>query len=148
VDSFLYDWARDDFLQGRLLWRASGGHVFRAMLVDLDLYIPDRNLHRYLSAVPISARAGAFGATGREDGVALTPLTPGQGVADAQDIIIPAVPVGGEYEALVIYRDDGISESSCELVCLIGRAVGLPAATDGGNIMVGWSDTANRIFRL
>lgn len=68
------------------------------------------------------------------------------GVADAADITFTAVS-GATVEALIIYKDTGVSSTS-NLIAYIDSATGLPATPNGGDITVTWDNSANRIFKL
>jgi len=136
--SAFYTAARTAFAEGRVLWRSSGGDIFRVMLIDTDDYTVDIATDEFLSDVPSAARVAT---------VALTPLTPTDGVLDAANVTFPEVS-GDECEALVIYQDTG-SEATSRLVLYVdGASAGLPVTPTGTDIAVTWGDLANRIGKL
>lgn len=143
----LYDLGRNKFARGEILWKASAGSTIRAFLVDSASYTPNLATHEFLSDVP-SGRVGNNGNTTRTDAPQLTLLDPSAGVCDANDITFTAVPNGGPYEYILIFRDDGVADASSPLIALIDSATGLPVTTNGGNVDVAWDNGANKIFKL
>lgn len=143
--SALYDKARNRFLTGDLDWL---NDTVRAFLVDLADYSPDLAADEFLSDVPAAARVGgAAGGTGRTDGVALTGKTAVVGVADADNLTFSAV-TGDVCEAVLLYVDDGVAESSSPLLAFIDTATGLPVTPTGDDVVMSWDDGADKIFKL
>jgi hypothetical protein len=136
MSNFIYDKARDKFLQGGIAWK-SGGDTFRAYLIDNDSYTPDQAADEFLSAIP-DAEQIAY--------AALTPSNPGAGVADAADITFTAV-TGDVCEVIVIVKWV-TSKSDSPLIAYIDTATGLPVTPNGGDINVVWDAGSNRIFKL
>lgn len=142
----LYDKGRNAFAKGDIAWK-SGGDTIRAMLVDSAVYTKDLAAHDFLDDVPVGSRVSSAGATDFDDGVQLTLYDPVAGVCDAEDITFTAVPTGGPYEYILIYKE-GTEAADSPLIALIDTATGLPITANGGDIVVTWDSGANKIFKL
>lgn len=144
----LYDKGRNKFARGEVSWKATGGSVIKAFLVDSASYTVDLATHEFLSDVPAGARKGNSGGQTRADAPALTLIDPAAGVCDANDITFAAIPAGAALEYILIFRDDGVADASSPLIALIDTATGLPITPNGADITVQWDNGANRIFKL
>lgn len=142
----LYDHGRNLFARGELHWRAKGGSIFAAMLVDGD-YQPDTATHRYLSDIPVQSRRGTNGGTDRLTAPPLTLYDPVAGVCDADDVMFTAVPSGPALPYVVIFADGGADELS-PLVALLDSVQGMPFVPSGGDVEIVFSNGANRVFKL
>jgi len=69
------------------------------------------------------------------------------GVFDAADATFTAVAGGDTCEAVVIYKDTGVSGTS-PLLAYIDVITGFPLATNGGDITIQWDAGAYKIFSL
>jgi hypothetical protein len=69
------------------------------------------------------------------------------GVFDAADVTFTAVAAGSTLEAVVLYKDTGVSATS-PLIAYIDTITGFPLATNGGDITIQWDSGANKIFAL
>lgn len=131
----LFDGGRAGFLDGQVSWSQN---TIRAVLIDVTRYQVDLANHQWLSDVT----AGAIVSTsGPFSGKTIT-----AGVANASPITFTSVS-GPLCSALVIYRDTGVASTS-RLIAYMTQAVGLPAAPDGGNIIVSWDSGPRKIFVL
>jgi len=92
-------------------------------------------LHQYRSSIT----AATIATSG-----ALASKTVTNGVFDAADITLVAVPGGFTVAALAVYLDTG-SAATDNLICYIN---GLSLPTNGGNIPIAWDNGANKIFAL
>lgn len=140
----LYDKGRQKFLEGGIDWL---NDTIRVTLVDSADYTPDLVNHEFLSDVPTAARIGNSGGTGLTDGTALGTKTSTNGIADAADATLTSV-TGDEAEYILIYKDDGVAETSSPLIALLDTATGLPITPNGGDINIVWDDGTNKIFKL
>ena len=135
----LFDKSRNGFLKGDISWK-SGGDTFRAYLVDIQGgagYTVDLANDEFLSDIPAEALVSF---------IALAPVDPVAGVADAPDVTFLAVS-GGVCEAIVIVK--WVTEAAdSPLVAYIDTATGLPVTPNGGDIQVVWDAGANKIFKL
>lgn len=138
----LYGKAREAFLSGNISWNSadikcllvntSGGGTTYTVTIDSDQHHSD---------IP----SGAIVATSGN----LTNKTVTLGVADADSVTFSSVPAGayGAIEALVIYKDTGVSSTS-PLIAYLDTASGLPVTPNGGDIVVEWDNGANKIYKL
>ena len=143
----LYDKARESFLSQNpaLDWDTD---TIKAFLVDAASYTPDLATHQFLSDVPVAARKGNAGGQTRADAPTLGTKTVVAGVADAADVTITAIPAGAALEYILIFKDDGLADTSSPLIALIDTATGLPVTPNGGDITIAWDNGANKIFKL
>lgn len=132
----LYDLGREAFLSGDITW---DGDALKTVLVDSALYTANLATDQYLSDIPAGARTATS--------VNLTTKTVAAGVADADDVTYSSVPVDDPQEYVVIYQDTGTASTS-RLIALIDTATGLPVTPNGGDIIVQWSNGADKIFKL
>lgn len=131
----LYNFAREGFLEGAIQWTVDD---IKAILIDTAFYSVDLNNDKYLSDVNANARVIISGV--------LTGKTSNNGIADAIDLIIPAV-TGPSVEAIIVFRDTG-TENTSELIIYIDTANTLPIYPNGSQIIIQWSDDSNKIFKL
>lgn len=131
----LYDFARESFLEGAIQWTVDD---FRTILIDTAFYSVNLNNDKYLSDVSANARVIISNA--------LTGKTSNNGIADADDLLIPAV-TGPTVEAIIVFRSTG-TESTSELIAYIDTANTLPVLLNGSNVTIQWSDGSNKIFKL
>jgi len=143
----LYDNGRNAFAKGDIHWKAAGDTI-RAFLVDSALYTPDLVNHDFLDDIPVAARKGHNGNTGRTDAPQLTLYDPVSGICDAAESIFILIPAGNALEYIIIFKDDGVADASSPLIALIDTATGLPITPNGANITVQWDNGANKIFKL
>lgn len=132
----LYDKGRERFLTAALSWTAD---TIKSYLIDSGAYTVSATSHEYLSDVAGGARIAGP--------VTLGSKTATGGAADAGDLTFTAVS-GTSIEAILIYKDDGVAESSSPLIAWIDTATGLPITPNGGDIIVQWDNGTNKIFKL
>lgn len=137
--SGLYDAGRNGFARGDILWKASGGSVIKAILIDAALYTVNLATHDNLDDIPVGARVGSP--------VTLTLLDPVAGVCDANDISFTGLSGAPSCEAIALYKDTGV-ESTSTLVAHIDSATGLPTPAGVSQVDTAWDNGANKIFKL
>ena len=69
------------------------------------------------------------------------------GVFDAGDITFAALAPGSNLKAVVLYKDTGVAGTS-SLIDYIDTVIGLPMATNGGDVQIQWDNGAYKIFSL
>ena len=69
------------------------------------------------------------------------------GVFDADDLDFGALAPGNTVKGLAIYKDTGAPATS-PLLCYLDVVIGFPFATNGGGVIVPWSDGAAKILSL
>lgn len=131
----LYDKARERFLTGQLNWNTD---TIKAVMVDAATYTVNTATHEYLSDVSSSARIATSGA--------FTNKTSTGGAADADDVTFSSVS-GASIEAVVIYKDTG-TEATSPLIAYIDTGTGLPIIPNGGDLILTFDNSVNKIFRL
>lgn len=132
--SGLYDKGREGFADGTINWTMD----IRAVLVDLADYTVDLATHDFLADIPVAARIALSGS--------LTGKTQVAGVCDADDTTFFGV-AGDQAEALALFVHTG-SDATARLVAFIDQATGFAVTPNGNDIIVRWSNGANRIFKL
>lgn len=146
--NWLYQKGRNRFALGEIHWKASGGDTIRVFLVDSAGYTPDSVNHEFISSVPTTARKGNTGSSDRTQAPQLTLIDPVAGTCDADDTTLTSVSAGDPMEYLVIFKDDGVADTSSPLIACIDTATGLPVTPNGGNINIAWDTGTNKIFTL
>lgn len=131
----LYGKAREKFAQAALNWDTS---TIKVVLVDTGAYTVSIDVHEFLSDIPSGARIATS--------PALTGKTSVLGECDADDVTVVAVS-GTTIEAAVIYADTGTPATSA-LIAFIDTATGLVLTPNGGDVLIGWNNGVNKIFRL
>lgn len=133
--SGLYAFGRESFLNGDIDWASDN---IKVLFVDSADYTVNLATHQYHSDV---TGAGIVATSGNLSGKTST-----GGVADASDLTVSTV-TGDTFEALVIYKDTGVSGTSI-LIAYIDDYTGLPCTPNGSNITVAWPNDSNKIFKL
>jgi hypothetical protein len=131
----MFEKGREAFLSGQINWLTDN---IKAVLVDVNDYTADYNVHAFLTDIPSIARVATSGN--------LANKTATLGVADADDLTFSNV-TGDQSEAVVLYKDTGVAGTSL-LICYIDSATGLPVIPNSGPIAVVWDNGANKIFKL
>jgi hypothetical protein len=129
----LYDKARTAFAVAQLNWTSD---TIKVALVTSG-YTVNLSTHQYVSDLGANIVARST--------LLLTP-TVTAGIVDAADITIPAV-TGSTIAYLVIYKDTG-NDASSPLIAYLDTVTGLPMAPAGGDIIISWDNTTNKIFKL
>ena len=134
-----YQLGMQQWAEGAINWKASGGDTFRCILGDAADYAVDIVNHDFLNDVPGAARVAGPVTLGT-----LATLT--DGVIDAADITFTAA-TGDPSEFLVLYKFVTVDADS-NLLIYIDTATGLPVTPNGGDIQVQWDSGANRIAKI
>lgn len=131
----LYDLGREGFLGGDIDWDANS---IKAVLVDEGQYVLNLAAHQFLSDIPAGARVAIS--------PALTNKTKTGGVADADDPTFTAV-AGPTVEGVAFFADTGVAATS-RLIGYVNEGVNLPVTPNGGDVILQFDNTANKIFKL
>lgn len=132
----LYGKGREAFLNADIDWSAD---TIKAILIDTSAYTVDIDVHDFLNDVAGGAIIGTA--------VTLASKTATLGVADAADISFTGLVGAPTIEALIIYKDTGVSSTS-PLIAYIDTATGLPVAAGATQVDVAFDNGANKIFKL
>ncbi len=136
MTSFVYDKAREKFLNGGINWSSD---TIKAVLVPAA-YAQNAASHEFLSSITSGNRLATS--------AALTSKSSNAGVADAADTVFTAVTSASQGVAVVLYKDTG-TDTASPLIAYIDQATaGLPVTPNGGDINVIWDNGANKIFKL
>lgn len=132
----LYDSGRESFLDGQISWTQN---TIRVALVDTANYAVNLSTDTWLSDIPSAAKVAISSP--------LSSKTVVGGIAGADSAVFASV-TGPTCEALVVYRDTGVSTTS-RLIAYISSANGLPVNPTGSSITVAWdTDSSKKIFKL
>lgn len=131
----LYDKGREKFLTGSIAWLTDD---IKCCLVNGTSYVVNLGSHEFLSDIPGAAIVATSGN--------LSSKTATGGVADAADVNFTAVS-GDQIDAIVIYKDTGV-DSTSPLLLYCDSGSGLPFTPVGSDILLGWNNTATKIFKL
>lgn len=132
--SALYGKGREKFLNADIDWAADN---IKVSVVDTGTYSVSIDTHEFHSdlsgIIATSANLGSKTST--------------LGVADAADVTFTGVS-GASIEAVVIWKDTGVSGTSPLIAYIDTAASGLPLTPNGGDITLTWDNGANKIFKL
>lgn len=147
--NFVYDKARQRFLEGSIAWLTD---TIKVQLISLTnnsgttLHTPNSGTHQFLSDVASAARISTPQTLGSK--------TSTNGNALGGSLVFPAVvPVGETIEAYIVYKDTG-SDATSPLIAFVDTVAtnvdtglpGLPVTANGGPINLTFPGT--RIFRI
>lgn len=137
MSNTIYPSAREKYLTAGLDWASND---MRVILCDSGYTY--NAAHNFLDDVPAGARLATSGS--------LTNKTTTDGVADADDVTFPTVPAGDTVTSVLIYRHTGTEATSDLVLFMDETAAGavINRLTDGNDIVVRWSNSATKIFRL
>jgi hypothetical protein len=131
---------------GDIAWKAAGGSTIRCFIVDSADYTVDTNAHEFLSDIPAAAREGGSG-TGYNQGALMTLIDAADdGILDAADTTMTAV-TGDQAEYIVIYKQ-GTADGDSILLLFIDVATGLAITPNGNDILIQWSNAAEKVAKL
>lgn len=128
----MYDKGRQAFGDAGVNWSSD---TIKVCLVDTGTYTFSQS-HQYHSSL-----------SGIVATATLASKTNTDGVLDAADVTFTSVS-GSSVEAIVIYKDTGVSGTSPLILYVDTVSSGLPVTPNGGNITVTWDNGSNKIFKL
>jgi hypothetical protein len=128
--NFVYDKARDAFLNGDLDWTAD---TVKVALVG-SAYTANQSTDQFYSTV-----TGVIGTP-----MTLANKTSSAGVADADDVTSGNLATGSTITQAVIYKDTGTNSTSP----LIAHFDLTSTPTNGGTVTLQWDSGSNKIFKL
>jgi len=130
----LYDKGREAFLSGAINFSSD---TIKMVLVK-NTYTPSLSTHQYFSDLG----ANTIGTPQTLGGKSVT-----AGVANCSNVTFSAVTTGSTVTYIAVYKDTG-TPTTAPLICLIDTAVGVPLATNGGDIIIAIDTGANKLFKL
>lgn len=132
---FVYTTVKNVLMQGGIDFLTDD---LKVVLVDEGAYTPVQATDDFLADIAVGARIATSG------NLATKSLT--AGVFDADDVSLTSV-TGASIESIVLYKDTG-SAATSNLILRYDSFTGLPYTPTGGNVVVVWPNTANKIFSL
>jgi len=138
--TFLYTKAAESFLDGSTGHLSWSGDTIKLVLVKAA-YTPVQATDQFRSII-----TAANELTGGVS-VAFTGKTVTDGVADAADVTLTAVPASQVAQGFVIFQDTGVSATSRLIMYADStKYTGLPLNTSGADVVITWDNGANKIF--
>lgn len=131
--SNFYPKALKKFAEADIDWTADD---IKVCLIDTNDYTYSDSHEFHSSLAGIIATSGNLSGKSVADG----------GILDANNVTFTAIS-GDEFEAVVIFKDTGVSATS-PLIAYLDSATGLPLTPNGANITLTWSDGTNKIGKL
>lgn len=131
----LFDLGREAFLDGSADWDTD------TIKIALVRGYAINQAHKFVSDV--TGAGGVF----VQRSAALGSKTVASGVADAADVTLAAVAAGAAITSIVAYKDTG-ADATSRVLAFIDTGTNIPVTPNGGDIVVQWDNTANRIFKL
>lgn len=118
MSNFVYDKAREKFLNGEISWGVgSGGDTFKAILLTSD-YVANQATHTNLTHIPEIARIGISSALSNKNITA--------GVASANPASFTGLPLNKTIRYIVIIKQNtGATEAQTDLIAYIDTATGI-----------------------
>jgi Cu2+-containing amine oxidase len=133
VANALYTLARQSYLNGQ--FNMATDNI--KLVIYTSAYTPNIATDQFFSSV-----SGVVATSAN-----LTTKTTTGGVFDADDVTFTAVATGSTVTQMVLYQDTGVAGTS-RLIALFDTVTGLPIPTNGGDLLVSWSNGASKIFSL
>ena len=136
MSNAIYPLARQAWADGLLNW---SGDDWRIALLD-DTYVYSE-LHEFYDDVNATEVAVSANLTGK---------TNVGGICDADNVTLPGVTIGDNVEAVVVYQWTGVAATSRVAIYYdqLASAELLDFDTDGGDVIVNWSNGPLKMFRL
>lgn len=133
----LYPKAREGFLGGDLAWDTDTIKV-----VAVDNTYTYSSAHDFLNDVGAGARVATS--------AALSSKTITDGVADAADVTYSALPAGDTITGLIVFQDTGVEATSHLIAFYDTKAdtTAISVPTNGGDVVVAWSNGSDKMFKL
>lgn len=132
-----YPKGREGFAGGDVAWDTD---TIKLVAVDSG-YVYDA-AHDFLADVGAAARVATSAAF---SGKSIT-----NGVLDADDVTLSALPTGDTITAIIVYQDTGNEATSRLLLHFDTKAdtTAISVATNGGDVVVTWSNAATKIAQI
>jgi len=137
VANAIYPKGREGFAGGDVAWDTD---TIKLVAVDSG-YVYDA-AHNFLDDVGAGARVATSSA--------FTGKTITDGVLDADDVTLSAIPSGDTITQVLVYQDTGVEATSRLLLYFDTKAdtTAISVATNGGDVVVTWSNTATKIAQI
>lgn len=137
MSNTIYPKGREGFAGGDVAWDSD---TIKLVAVDSG-YVYDA-AHDFLADVGAAARVATSSAfTGKS-------IT--NGVLDADDVTLSALPAGDTITAIVVYQDTGNEATSRLLLFFDTKSdtTAISVATNGGDVVITWSNSSTKIAQI
>jgi len=133
----IYPKGREGFAGADIAWDAD-----TIKLVAVDSGYTYNAAHDFLDDVGAAARVATSSA--------FTTKSITNGVLDADDVTLSALPTGDTITAIVVFQDTGVEATSRLILFYDTKAdtTAISVATNGGDVVVTWSDSSTRIAQI
>lgn len=133
----IYPKGREGFAGGDVAWDTD---TIKLLAVDAA-YVYDA-AHDFLADISAGARVATS--------AALTGKSITNGVLDADDVTLAALPPGDTITGVVVYQDTGNEATSRLILFFDTKADTTPVnvATNGGDVIITWSNSSTRIAQI
>lgn len=133
----VYPKGREGFAGGDVAWDSD-----TIKLVAVDSGYVYNAAHDFLDDVGAAARVATS--------AAFTTKSILNGVLDADDVTLAALPAGDTITAIVVYQDTGVEGTSRLLLYFDTKAdtTAISVATNGGDVIITWNDGATKIAQI
>ena len=140
--NFIYDKAREKFLNGEISWSQD---EIRIALVN-DKYTQNQLDHISLNDIKNLSGESAIITNGISEPLGGKTIT--NGIAGANDITLNNIPSGNTIKSIIIYRKN--QNESTDLIAFIDTGTGVDGGlkTTGNQITISWNNGLNKIFKL
>jgi len=137
VANTIYPKGREGFAGGDVAWDTD---TIKLVAVD-SAYTYDA-AHDFLADVGAGARVATSSA--------FTTKSITNGVLDADDVTLASLPAGDTITAIVVFQDTGVEATSRLILFFDTKAdtTAISVATNGGDVVVTWSNTATKIAQV
>lgn len=133
----IYPKGREGFAGGDVAWDSD-----TIKLVAVDSGYVYNAAHDFLDDVGAAARVATSAAF---SGKSIT-----NGVLDADDVTLAALPAGDTITAIVVYQDTGVEATSRLLLYFDTKAdtTAISVPTNGGDVVITWSNSSTKIAQI
>jgi len=137
VANTIYPKGREGFAGGDVAWDTD---TIKLVAVD-SAYTYDA-AHDFLADVGAGARVATSSA--------FTTKSITNGVLDADDVTLSALPPGDTITAVIVFQDTGVEATSRLILFFDTKAdtTAISVATNGGDVVVTWSNSSTRIAQI
>lgn len=133
----IYPKGREGFAGADIAWDAD-----TIKLVAVDSGYTYNAAHDFLDDVGAGTRVATSSA--------FTTKSITNGVLDADDVTLSALPAGDTITAIIVFQDSGVEATSRLILFYDTKAdtTAISVATNGGDVVVTWSNSSTRIAQI
>lgn len=137
MSNTIYPKGREGFAGGDVAWDSD-----TIKLVAVDSGYVYSSAHDFLDDVGAAARVATSSA--------FTTKSITDGVLDADDVTLASLPAGDTITAIIVFQDTGVEATSRLLLFFDTKSdtTAISVATNGGDVVVSWSNSATKIAQI